>query len=107
MEAKHATAKSNPLQINVTSRAINGVNGVVDLTPREYGLLSCLVDHAGSPMSRTDLLRDAWGWDYASELKTKTVDMHVRRLRVKFERAGLDPSAISTVRGRGYVYIAS
>ena len=106
MDAKFTATKTEPLQINVTTHAINGANGTVGLTPREYGLLSCLVDHAGSPMSRTDLLRDAWGWDYASELKTKTVDMHVRRLRMKFERAGLDPSAISTVRGCGYAYIA-
>lgn len=106
MVATFTARKTEPLQINVSARAINGVNGAVDLTPREYNLLSCLVDHAGSPMSRTDLLRDAWGWDYASELKTKTVDMHVRRLRMKFERAGLDPSTISTVRGRGYAYIA-
>ena len=106
MDATFTATKSAPLQIDVTTHAINGSNGPVGLTPREYGLLSCLVDHAGSPMSRTDLLSDAWGWDYASELKTKTVDMHVRRLRMKFERAGLDPNAISTVRGRGYAYIA-
>ena len=93
-------------EIVKNERAICGENGKVCLTPREYNLLACLAAHAGSPVSRDELLSDAWGWDYASELKTKTVDMHVRRLRMKFERAGLDPSAISTVRGQGYAYIA-
>ena len=106
MEKKFTAKRTTPLQINVATHVINGANGDVGLTPREYGLLSCLLEHAGSPVSRDELLSDAWGWDYASELKTKTVDMHVRRLRMKFERAGLDPSAISTVRGQGYAYIA-
>ena len=101
--------KTNSIQfseIEKSDRVICGANGKVNLTPREYNLLACLAAHAGTPVSRDELLSDAWGWDYASELKTKTVDMHVRRLRMKFERAGLDPSAISTVRGQGYAYIA-
>ena len=106
MGTKPVQTQTTSLQVNTRTHAINGTKGAVGLTPREYSLLVCLVDHAGSPVSRCELLSDAWGWDFASELKTKTVDMHVRRLRMKFERAGLDPSAISTVRGRGYAYIA-
>lgn len=106
MVRKHNSYPTGLLQIDETTHAINGVNGEVDLTPREYGLLACLADHAGAPVSRTDLLQDAWEWDNASDLKTKTVDMHVRRLRVKFERAGLDPNLIATVRGCGYALIA-
>ena len=92
------------LDIDENARAIRGSNGQIELTPREFSLLTCLVDHAGTPVSRPDLLRDAWHWNYASELKTKTVDMHVRRLRVKLELAGLDPRLITTVRGCGYAF---
>ena len=106
MGTKTIQRQAPSLQVNTSTHSIYGANGPVGLTPREYDLLTCLVDHTGCPLTRTELLSDAWGWDFASELKTKTVDMHVRRLRMKFERAGLDPKAISTVRGRGYVYIA-
>ena len=92
------------LDIDEDARTIRGANGPIELTPREYSLLTCLVDHAGTPVSRPELLRDAWHWNYASELKTKTVDMHVRRLRMKLELAGFDPRLITTVRGFGYAF---
>ena len=94
------------IAIDKENRTICGEGGKVNLTPCEYSLLSCLVEHEGHPISRPDLLRDAWHWDYATEVHTKTVDMHVRRLRAKFERAGIDPKTIVTVRGYGYALIA-
>ena len=93
-----------PVAIDERNHSIAGSNGSVDLTPREYSLLACLVNNAGHPVSRPELLRDAWHWDYANDLKTKTVDMHVRRLRMKFEQAGADPKLICTVRGCGYAF---
>ena len=51
-------------------------------------------------VSREDLLRDAWGWEYLTE--TKTVDTHIKRLRDKIEAAGYDPGLVETVRGYGY-----
>ena len=94
------------IKIDEGNRTISGANGKVKLTPCEYSLLACLVNHAGCALSRSDLLRDAWHWDYACEVRTKTVDMHVRRLRVKFERAGIDPKLVTTVRGYGYAFKA-
>ncbi len=72
----------------------------IDLTPREFELLACLMRHAGTVLSREHLLREAWGWQYLTE--TKTVDTHVKRLRDKLERAGADPNIVETVRGYGY-----
>ena len=100
------THRATTLTINRRTHAINGGHGDVGLTPREFELLSCLAEHAGCPVSRVDLLQDAWEWDNAEALKTKTVDMHVRRLRMKFEQAGLDPGLITTIRGRGYALLA-
>ena len=74
--------------------------GPIDLTPREFELLNCLMRHAGKVLSRDQLLRDAWGWEYLVE--TKTVDTHVKRLRDKLEAAGVDPSLVETERGYGY-----
>jgi two-component system response regulator RegX3 len=74
--------------------------GDINLTPREFELLATLMKHAGKVLSRDQLLREAWGWEYLVE--TKTVDTHVKRLRDKLEQAGIDPSLIETVRGYGY-----
>ena len=75
-------------------------SNVIDLTPREFELLAALMRHAGKVLSRDQLLRDAWGWEYLVE--TKTVDTHVKRLRDKLEAANVDSGLIETVRGYGY-----
>ena len=77
-----------------------GEAGDIDLTPREFELLAALMKQAGKVVSREDLLRDAWGWEYLTE--TKTVDTHIKRLRDKIEQAGYDPGLVETVRGYGY-----
>ncbi|MDR2492163.1 MAG: response regulator transcription factor [Coriobacteriales bacterium] len=82
-----------------THVASNG-EGAIDLTPREFELLAALMRHAGKVLSRDQLLRDAWGWEYLVE--TKTVDTHVKRLRDKLEAAKVDAGLIETVRGYGY-----
>ena len=56
--------------------------------------------HTAKVVSREELLRDAWGWEYLTE--TKTVDTHIKRLRDKIEQAGYDPGLVETVRGYGY-----
>ena len=73
---------------------------VIDLTPREFELLACLMRHAGKVLSREQLLKEAWGWQYVVE--TKTVDTHIKRLRDKLEAGGVDPNVVETVRGYGY-----
>jgi two-component system response regulator RegX3 len=72
----------------------------IDLTPREFELLACLMRHTGRVLSREQLLKEAWGWQYVVE--TKTVDTHIKRLRDKLTAAGVDPTVVETVRGYGY-----
>ena len=72
----------------------------IDLTPREFELLATLMRYPGSVLSREQLLKQAWGWEYLVE--TKTVDTHVKRLRDKLSAAGVDPAVVETVRGYGY-----
>jgi len=73
---------------------------VIDLTPREFELLATLMRYPGKVLTRDQLLKQAWGWEYLVE--TKTVDTHVKRLRDKLEAAGADPALVETVRGYGY-----
>ena len=82
------------------SARVNGVQ--LDLTYTEFELLKYLAQHPGRVFSRQQLLSDVWGYDYFGG--TRTVDVHVRRLRAK-----LGPeheSVIGTVRNVGYRFVA-
>ena len=87
-------------ELDKDAHTAKGDAGPIDLTPREFELLACLMRNAGKVVSREDLLREAWGWEYLTE--TKTVDTHIKRLRDKIEGAGYDPGLVETVRGYGY-----
>ena len=88
------------ITLNEDAHTATGDAGDIDLTPREFELLAALMKNAGKVVSREDLLRDAWGWEYLTE--TKTVDTHIKRLRDKISSAGYDPGLVETVRGYGY-----
>ncbi len=75
--------------------AVRGVD--VDLTPTEFKLLLLLAERRGRVQGRAQLLESVW--EAAPDIQTRTVDMHVQRLRAKLETAG---DLIETVRGFGY-----
>ena len=74
----------------------------VDLTLKEYELLKYLVTHAGRVFTRDQLLNRVWGYDYVGG--TRTVDVHIRRLRAKLGEVG--ERGIETIRGVGYAFRA-
>ncbi len=87
------------VSVDVAMRSVR-VNGVpVELTPKEFDLLSLFVQNPGRPFSREDLLDRIWKSDY--EITDRTVDTHVLRLRKKL---GGESDAIQTVWGVGYKY---
>lgn len=88
------------ITLNEDTHVAQGDKGAIDLTPREFELLACLMRNAGKVVSREDLLHDAWNWEFITE--TKTVDTHIKRSRDKIESAGYDPKLVETVRGYGY-----
>ena len=89
------------LQIDGESREAVLAGRRLTLTPREFDLLAFLARHAGRVLSREELLRKVWGYDYLGE--TRTVDVHVRRLRMKLGEAH---PFIETVTGSGYKFVA-
>lgn len=95
---------ANGITLDEDAHSASGDLGAIDLTPREFELLAALMKSAGKVVSRENLLRDAWGWEYLTE--TKTVDTHIKRLRDKISNAGYDPSLVETVRGYGYRFKA-
>ena len=93
---EHGTLRIEPL-----AREVLLDGQALALTPREYELLVFLARHPGRVLSRDELLRKVWGYDYLGT--TRTVDVHVRRLRVKL---GVRNHAIETVTGAGYKLVS-
>jgi DNA-binding response OmpR family regulator len=73
----------------------------LNLTMREFDLLAYLVTHQGHVHSRSDLLREVWGWNFGD---SSTVTVHVKRLRAKLGDDASAPARIATVYGMGYRY---
>lgn len=69
---------------------------------KEFELLHELLANAGRLLTRDQLIDRVWGYDYVGD--TKTLDVHVKRLRAKIEADPRDPRCIVTIRGRGYRY---
>ena len=87
------------LVIDVARHTVH-VDGVpIFLTPKEFDLLRALAEARGRVLSREHLLDRVWGYPAAGEIESRTVDVHVRRLRVKL---GAEGSRIVTVKGLGY-----
>ena len=85
------------LRIDRSAHTVSVADEPVDLTPTDYKLLLLLVDRKGRVQARAHLLESVW--DAAPDIQTRTVDMHVQRLRTKLGIAG---DLIETVRGFGY-----
>jgi len=93
--------RAGPIQINVGASTAEMDGESLGLTPTEFRLLQAFLERPGTTQSRRRLLEDAWNIDrtVSGRLHTRTVDMHVRRLRTKLGEAG---DWIETVRGFGY-----
>ena len=89
-------------QINLdTERHIVTFNGETVLLPlKEFELLEYLMRNAGRVLTRIQIIDRIWGSDYVGD--TKTLDVHIKRLRSKFEKDPANPELIQTVRGLGY-----
>lgn len=78
----------------------------IDLTYREFELLLYLARRSGQTVTREQLLRDVWGYQFEND-PTRTVDYHIKSLRLKPEDSARQPRFIQTVHGVGYRFIGS
>jgi two-component system, OmpR family, response regulator len=92
------------LEVDLLRRRVVREGCVIDLQPREFKLLECLLENAGRIMTRTMLLEKVW--DFHFDPKTKIVETHMSRLRSKIDR-GFSRELIHTVRGAGYLLRAT
>ncbi len=82
--------------------SVNGVN--ISLPLKEFELLEFLLRNAGRVLTRGQLIDRVWGGDYYGD--TKTLDVHIKRLRSKIEADPANPVLIQTIRGVGYKFEA-
>jgi DNA-binding response OmpR family regulator len=92
------------LRINFMSREVTVRGQVVELTPKEFSLLSLLARNAGRVLTRSELIAQAWGPEYGDA--TESLKLYVHYLRKKIERNPERPDFILTSRGVGYRFSA-
>ena len=93
------------VEINTESRELRVGGDLVPLPLKEYELLLILLENAGRVLTRGTLIDRVWGYDFVGD--TKTLDVHVKRLRSKIEPDPANPVRLVTVRGVGYKYASS
>ena len=91
------------LSINTDSHQVFRSGKAIDLTQREYELLTFLASHPNKVYSRIDLMEQVWNYGYVGD-DVRTVDVTVRRLREKIEADPANPVYILTRRGAGYYF---
>jgi two-component system response regulator RegX3 len=97
-----ATVEAGPVRLDVDRHVVSVGGAPVAMPLKEFELLELLLRNAGRVLTRGQLIDRVWGADYVGD--TKTLDVHVKRLRAKVETDPATPRHIVTVRGLGYKF---
>ena len=89
-----------PVQLNIGKHQVLVLGNLVALPLKEFELLEFLMRNSGRVLTRSQLIDRVWGGDYYGD--TKTLDVHIKRLRSKIEVDPANPVLIQTIRGLGY-----
>ena len=92
--------RAGDICVDTLKRNVKCRGHVLHLTPKELGLLSLLMAHAGEQVSRREIMKQVWDTDYIGD--TRTLEVHIRWLRCKLEDDPKRPKHILTARGQGY-----
>jgi len=92
--------ENGDIKIDLRQHLVKVRNEEIELTPKEFDFLKLLLLNPGRAFTREFLLEHLWGYEYFGD--TRTVDVHVRRLRQKIEINPAEPVFLETVRGVGY-----
>ena len=99
-DAATAALEAGPVRMDVERHVVTVEGQPVSLPLKEFELLELLLRNAGRVLTRGQLIDRVWGADYVGD--TKTLDVHVKRLRAKVEPDPANPKYLVTVRGLGY-----
>lgn len=97
-----ATLIEGAVELDVDRHELRVYGECVELALREFELLAYLMERAGKVVTRDGLMRSVWGYNFIGD--TKTIDVHIKRLRDKIESDPAHPQRITTIRGLGYRY---
>lgn len=92
--------EAGPVRLDIDRHIVSVRGEVVAMPLKEFDLLEVLVRNSGRVITRSQLIDRVWGHDYVGD--TKTLDVHVKRLRAKIEEDPANPVHLLTVRGLGY-----
>jgi two-component system, OmpR family, response regulator RegX3 len=95
-----ASLEAGPVRMDVDRHVVTVDGEPVSMPLKEFELLELLLRNAGRVLTRMQLIDRVWGSDYVGD--TKTLDVHVKRLRAKIEPDPANPKLLTTVRGLGY-----
>jgi len=98
---------NNGLCIDVVNLSGEKNNAEIIFTRREMDVLQYLNEHSERPVSREELLHKVWGYAKNADVETRTVDIHIAKLRRKIEDNPSEPAVLVTVRGAGYRLLVS
>ena len=101
----HDVLRVDGIELDTDSHEVRVSGDLVSLPLKEFELLALLMENAGRVLPRATLIDRVWGSDYVGD--TKTLDVHVKRLRAKVEDNPSHPARIVTIRGLGYKFAAS
>jgi two-component system response regulator RegX3 len=99
-----AVLEVGPVRMDVDRHAVAVGGGEVAMPLKEFELLELLLRNAGRVLTRGQLIDRVWGADYFGD--TKTLDVHIKRIRSKIEKDPSQPTLLLTVRGLGYRFEA-
>jgi two-component system, OmpR family, response regulator RegX3 len=103
-EVGSAVLEGGPVRMDVDRHVVTVAGDTVQLPLKEFELLEFLLRNSGRVLTRGQLIDRIWGSDYVGD--TKTLDVHVKRLRAKIEPEPAKPIYLLTVRGLGYKFEA-
>lgn len=101
-EVSTNTVESGPVRMDIERHVVTVAGENIAMPLKEFELLEMLLRNAGRVLTRAQLIDRVWGSDYVGD--TKTLDVHVKRLRSKIEPDPSNPQFVVTVRGLGYKF---
>lgn len=101
-ERTNGTITAGPVRLDPQRHEVWVRDEKVPMPLKEFQLLSHLLTNAGYVVPRDELINRVWGFDYVGD--SKTLDVHIKRLRTKIESDSSDPKLIVTIRGVGYKF---
>jgi two-component system response regulator RegX3 len=103
MPAPEEVLRGGPVEMDVARHEVSVRGEAVAFPPKEFELLEAFLRRRDRLLTRLFLIEEVWGADYVGD--TKTLDVHVKRLRQKVEEDPHEPRHLLTVRGLGYRFV--